>query len=149
MLLAIAILAAFVLMPALEHKRYRDALNDAVRKLEPAAQRVRTLDRDIATNRRKIAALDDFRRRPQADLDLLNELTHLLPADVWTSSIEIYPDSIVISGECMQAAPLLKLIDSSPFFQNSEFVASVARSATAETFRIRATRRGRAGKTTP
>ena len=58
---------------------------------------------------------------PQADLDVLNELTRLLPPPVWTSAVEIYPDSVVISGEAEQAAPLLKVLDSSPLFQNSEF----------------------------
>ena len=89
------------------------------------------------------------RAAPQADLDVLNELTHLLPTQVWTSSIEIFPDSVVIAGEAEQAAPLLKLLDSSPLFQNSEFGLSVTRNATSEQFRIKTMRRGRAGRTTP
>ena len=95
--------------------------------------------------------LMSFRRRTQADLDVLNELTRILPPKTWTNSIEIYPDNVVIAGETEQAGPLLKLLDSSPLFQNSEFALSVTRNANGqmEQFRIKTIRRNRAGRTTP
>src|SRR6185312_14377085 len=124
---------------------YRDDLDRAARQVEPAALRAQAAEKKIADARIKIAALDDIRRRPQADLDILNELTRLLQPPVWTSSIEIYTDSVVVSGEADQAAPLLKVLDSSPLFQNSEFALSVTRNGQTEVFRIKTMRRGRAG----
>jgi Tfp pilus assembly protein PilN len=147
--LVLALIAAFVVFPSIEDRRYRDDLATAVHRLEPAALRAQGLDKRIAADRSRIAALDDFRRRSQSDLDVLNELTRLLPPPIWTSAIEIFPDSVVISGEADQAAPLLKILDSSPLFQNSEFSASVTRSKDTELFRIHTIRRGRAGRTTP
>jgi hypothetical protein len=150
LILVLALVAFFLILPAIEQRRYREALNQAAAQLEPTAARARNLERSAAAARTKIAALDDFRRRPQLDLDSLNELTRLLAPPVWTNAIEIYPDSIVISGEADQAAPLLKLLDSSPLFQNSEFVSSVVRTQQkTEQFRIRTMRRGRTGRTTP
>ena len=148
-LLVAALVIAFVVFPAIEESRYRDDLKRATRSVEPAALRVQNLEKRIAADQARVAALDDFRRRPQADLDVLNELTRLLPPPVWTSAVEIYPDAVVISGEADQAAPLLKIIDSSPLFQNSEFAASVTRNKDSELFRIRTLRRGRTGRTTP
>ncbi|MDP9170669.1 MAG: PilN domain-containing protein, partial [Acidobacteriota bacterium] len=150
-LLAIAALAALVILPALERRDYLNGLNAEVRRLEPAAQRAQALDRRIKADRVRIAALDDFRRRPQADLDVLNELTRILPPQVWTNTIEIYPDNVVLSGEADQASPLVKLLDSSPLFQNSDFALSVSRNAANQTeqFRIKTLRRNRTGKTTP
>jgi Tfp pilus assembly protein PilN len=147
--LAIALLGVFVVFPAIAQKRYRDDLDNAARKLEPAALRAQALERRTNSAHDKIALLDEFRRRPQADLDVLNELTRLLPPPVWTNSVEIYPDSVVISGEAEQAAPLLKILDSSPLFQNSEFSLSVTRTAQTEQFRIKTMRRGRTGRNTP
>ena len=60
--------------------------------------RAQTLEKKINADRAKIAALDEFRRRPQADLDVLNELTRLLPPPIWTSAVEIYPDSVIDLG---------------------------------------------------
>lgn len=148
-LLAVGLIVLFVVYPMLERRSYLAALNVEIRKLEPVAARAQSLDKKAAADRARTATLDDIRRRPQADLDVLNELTRLLPAQVWTSSIEIYPDSVVIAGEADQAAPLLKLLDSSPLFQNSEFALSVTHNAQTEQFRIKSMRRGRAGRTTP
>ena len=148
-LVLLSLFLGLVVLPALEQRRYLAGLNAEMKRLEPAALRAQSLDRRIAADRARIAALDDFRRRPQADLDVLNELTRLLPPQVWTNSIEIYPDSVVIAGEADQAAPLLKLLDSSPLFQNSEFALSVTHNAQTEQFRIKTMRRNRTGRTTP
>ena len=148
-LVALALLMVFVVFPAVEQKRYRADLEQAARRLEPAVLRAQTIERKINENRGRTQMLDEIRRRPQADLDVLNELTRLLAPPVWTTSIEIFPDSVVISGEADQAAPLLKLLDSSPLFQNSEFALALTRTNQTEQFRIKTTRRGRAGRTTP
>ena len=161
-IVALALLTAFVIVPAVEQRRYRAELSRATRQLEPAAERSRKVERQIAENNSRIQLLDEIRRRSQADLDVLNELTRLLPPTVWTTSVEIYPDSVQLSGEADLAAPLLKLIDSSPLFENSEFVLSFGRGARlggrgiqnvpteqTEQFRIKTMRRGRVGRTTP
>ena len=148
-LLAVAMLIAFVILPALQQKRYREELANATRRLEPAALRAQSIDKQVADKRSRTGMLDDLRRRPQSDLDILNELTRLLPPPIWTGTIEIYPDSVIIAGQADQAAPLLKTLDSSPLFEKSEFTLSVTRNEQAELFRIKTMRRGRAGRTTP
>ncbi len=146
-LLVVAAIVVWGVLPALEHRRYMRDLARQSQALERPALRAQTLERQIASDRARIAALDDLRRRPQADLDVLNELTRLLPVQAWTNTVEIYPDSVVISGEADQAASLVKVLDSSPLFQNSEF--TLTHTGQTEQFRIRTMRRGRIGRTTP
>ena len=69
-----ALVTAFVVFPAIEQRRFRDELARATRQLEPAAARARDLERTIAQNGSRIRLLDEIRRRPQADLEVLNEL---------------------------------------------------------------------------
>ncbi len=147
--LAVALIVVFGILPALEAKRYREELDRTARSLEPSALRAQSLDRATLAARNRLASLDAFRRRPQEDLEVLNELTRLLQPPVWTSNIEILPDSVLLAGEADQAAPLLKILDSSPLFQNSEFTGSVARMKDTEQFRIKTMRRGRTGRKTP
>ena len=118
-LVAIGLVTVFVLFPVITERRYVRDLTAEQNRLAPIALRVQSIDKTLAAHRARIAALDDFRRRPQADLDVLNELVRILPEKVWTDSIEIFPDSIVIGGEADQAEPLLKLLESSPLFQKS------------------------------
>jgi general secretion pathway protein L len=145
----VAVAAVFVIFPAIEQRRYRADLERAARQIEPLVVRAQALEKKTNSDRANIAALDEFRRRPQADLDLLNELTRLLPPPIWTNDVEIYPDYVIVSGEADQAAPLLKVLDSSPLFQNSEFALAPSRSDKVEQFRIKTLRRSRAGRTTP
>ena len=148
-LLVLGIIAVFVIFPILNERRYVADLSAEQRRIAPAALRVQAIDKTLATDRARIAALDDFRQRPQADLDLLNELVRLLPEQVWTSSIEIFPDSVAISGEADQAAPLLKVLNSSTLFEKSEFAMPVTHNGQTDLFRIKTMRRGRAGRNTP
>ena len=90
-LLVLGIIAVFVIFPIVNERRYVADLTAEQQRIAPAALRVQSIDKTLATDRARIAALDDFRQRPQADLDLLNELVRLLPEQVWTSSIEIFP----------------------------------------------------------
>ena len=139
-LLVLAVIAAFAVGPYRD-KRYRDTLRQEIAAVEPTARRAASLDRRIAASRAQIALLDGVRGRSQADFEILNELTRLIAPPAFVTLIEIYPDAVVLSGEGEQAAPLLKILDSSPLFRNSEFSGSVARSAKNEVFRIRTLRR--------
>jgi len=149
-LLILATIGVLVVLPAIERSRTAAALTAEVRQLEPQANRAQSLERAIATARSRTAALGDFRSRTQADLDVLEELSRILPSNAWTNQVEVFPDRVTIAGEAAEAGPLLRLLDSSPRFQNSEFSISVVRTAQqTEQFRIRTQRRGRAGRATP
>lgn len=139
-------LAAF---PRFSDHRYLDQLNAEIAKVQPGAQRAANLDREIAAARNRAAMIDDFRRRSKADMDVLAELTKLLPPPAWLNSLDLNRTQLNLAGETDQAAPLLKLLDASPLFQSSEFSMPPVRIAPAqdrpggEAFRIRTTREAR------
>jgi hypothetical protein len=87
--------------------------------------------------------LDEFRGRSKYDLDTLNELTKLLAPPIWTQGIDLSRDAASLSGEAEQAAPLLKLLDSSPYFRDSSFSIPIVKAAKSEMFHIRTLRRPR------
>ena len=140
LMLAIGAMLAY---PVIEHRRYMESLRREIVKLQPYVNKSQAIDKRVDQQRARTVLLDDFRKRSQADLDTLNELTRLLPPPIWTNMIELYRDSVVIGGEAEQAAPLLKILDASPFFQNSEFSMSVVKGGSNEVFRIKAARRSR------
>jgi type II secretory pathway component PulL len=144
------VLAALVLLTAgalagygnyADH-RYLREIQAEIARLEPQARRAAVLDQQIGNVRARARQLEQFRAQTRADLDALNELTTLLEPPIWTNTINLDRDSARISGEAQQAGPLLKLLDASPQFQNSEFQV-LARGASAENFQIHTTRRKR------
>jgi hypothetical protein len=140
-LLVIA-LAAMASISPLEDRRYLAALEQEIARLEPEAGKALALDRSIEAARTRASLLDDVRLRSKADLDALQELTHLLAPPAWLSSFELTLSSAVLGGEAEQAAALLKIIDKSPLFRNSEFTIPLVRSGKNELFRIQTTREG-------
>lgn len=143
LLVLLALLAAgLAAIRPIEDQRYLAGLRAEIARLEPEARKAAELDRAIETTRARARLLDEFRRRSQADLDMLHELTRLLAPPAWLNQLEMTREAVALAGEAEQAAELLKLLDASPLLQNSEFLMPIARVGNAETFRIRSLREG-------
>jgi len=136
----IAATAIFMSVAPYEDRSYLRSLQTEIGKVEKQAQRAAQIDRDTDGARRKTVLLDEFRHRPKADMDVLAELTRILPPPAWLNSVDISRTQVVLAGEAEQAATLLKTIDSSPLFEASEFLMPPMRQGTVEVFRIRTTR---------
>ena len=115
-----------LLYGAWEDRKYAEALHDEIRRLDPAARRPMAIDREITVARQRAQMLDSFRKRTQADLDALNEVTHLLPPPGLVISMELTRDQIRLNGEAEQAAGLLRVLDKSPLFEASDFALPMA-----------------------
>ena len=138
-LMAAVALAAY---PAFEDGRYLRSLNAEIAKVTPQAMAAAKLDKDIETTRKRTELLDRVRGQSKADIDILGEMTKILPPPIWLNTLEINRTQVTVAGEADQAAPLLKQIDASPFFEQSQFSMQPMRTATGEMFRIRTNREG-------
>jgi Tfp pilus assembly protein PilN len=136
-LMAAAALAAY---PSFEDRRYLRTLNAEIAKVRPQAVAAAKLDHDIETARQRTILLDQLRKRSKLDIDVVGEMTKVLPPPIWLNTLEITRTQVTVAGETDQAAPLLKQIDASPFFEASEFSMQPMRTPAGEMFRIRSNR---------
>jgi hypothetical protein len=152
MLIPSLVLAAVVLLLAgglwfysgYADRKYLAGLNAQIAKWEPRAERAAALDREFDRLRARIRLLDQYRNQTKNDLDTLNEITTLLTPPFWANNVDIRRDAVRINGEGPQAAPLVKLLDSSPFFENTVPDAeNPAPGGAGELFQIHASRRNR------
>ena len=123
-----------------EDKRLTDTIQAEIRRAQPEAAKVADLEKRTTNVINRTRTLDDFRRRSKRDMDALNEMTRTLAAPIWLNGFELTQKEVTVSGEADQAALLLKAIDSSPLFMNSEFTLPIARVQNGEAFRIKAMR---------
>ena len=137
---ALLLAGALAAFPGIENRRYLRSLQAEIDRLNPRATRAAALDREIESTRRRTLLLDAVHRRSKADMDVLAELTRVLPPPAWLNLLEISRTQVVIGGETDQAAPLLKVIDASPLFEGSDFVMPPVRIQGGELFRIRTNR---------
>ena len=112
---------ALVALPSFEKNSYLKSLEAEIGRIQPVATRSAAIDGQVASAQRRMVLLDDFRRRPKADMDILAELTRLLPPPTWLNLMELNARQVTVGGETDQAAPLLKILDASPLFEASEF----------------------------
>jgi len=121
-------------------KRYFNEIEAQIARTDPARRKAEALEKQTNLLRARSVMLDEFHRRTRSDLDALNELTRLIEPPAWTNLIDLNRDTVRLGGEAPQAAPLLKILDSSPLFESSEAL-MVNRGANGEGFQIRVTRR--------
>lgn len=124
-------------------QQYLATLRAEIARLEPQAKKAAALDRSLARADARVRVLEEFRSRAKTDLDALQELTRILEPPVWTNQVILMRDAAILSGEAEQAAPLLKILDASPFFQKSGFLVSIVKAEKMELFRIRTERERR------
>jgi hypothetical protein len=126
-------------------RKYLARLNAEIARLDPVAQRAAVLDRQVGKLRAQTQMLDRFRAQTRYDLDALNELTHLIAPPAWTMGIELNRDTARITGETLDASPLVKLLDSSPLFENSapDYINRANNGAPGESFQIHTSRENR------
>ncbi len=140
--LALLALIVTIAWPKFENRRYLKMLEAEIARVQPGAFRAAALDRETERTRARTALLDRYRGRTRADLDALNELTRLVEPPAWTNAVELTRDTARITGEAPQAAPLLKILDSSPLFQNSQMdMDQHAAAGAGEMFQIHTNRR--------
>jgi Tfp pilus assembly protein PilN len=139
---ATGLLLANIFYSQIEERRYQSILQDEVRKLAPASKQADTLDLAAKNSRKRIQLIDEYRRQSQSDLDALNELTRIVAPPAWVSTLELNRTTVTLAGESDQSAGMLKTIDQSPLFMNSDFTMPLGRAADGRTelFRIRTTR---------
>jgi hypothetical protein len=138
--LVIVAAAGLAAYPSFEDRRYLRSLNAEIDKIAPQAAIAGKLDRDIEATRQRTLLLDDLRKRTKADIDILGEMTRILPPPIWLNTLELNRTQVSVAGETDQAAPLLKQIDASPFFEQSQFSMQPMRTPAGEMFRIRSNR---------
>ena len=139
---ALLLAGALGAFPAYEKKRYLESLNAEIAKIAPAAKQASDLDRQIGAARHNTLLLDQLRAQSKSDMDVLGELTHILPPPTWLNTLELARNQVSIAGETAQAASLLSTLDASPLFQNSEFTSPPVRVKDGEAFRIKSVREG-------
>jgi Tfp pilus assembly protein PilN len=123
-----------------ENNRYLKVLQGEIKKLEPAARKLDSLDKKITESQARAQFLQEYKKHSREDLDALNELTKLVAPPGYLQSVEVRRNQIIISGEVDAAANLVKVIDSSPLFEGSEFTMAPTRVQGGEVFSIRANR---------
>ena len=127
---------------SIEDQRYLETLQSQIARVRPKAERAATLDKQIQEARARAEAIDSFRLRSKEDMDALNDITHVLAPPGFLDHMEMSRQSVDMSGQTEHADSLLKALDGTGRFRNSQFTMQLTREGNGEAFSIRAQRTG-------
>ncbi|MBI3030555.1 MAG: PilN domain-containing protein [Candidatus Rokubacteria bacterium] len=133
-LLGIALLFA----QGYQSQRQLSQLNAAIRTLDPEVKAVERLMADVEKKRQLLAALRSAEDSALRPLPLLRELTELVPADAWLTTMSLDTKGAEITGQATAANQLIPLLEGSPRLEKVEFASPVTKGRDKEQFRIRA-----------
>ncbi|NJD07458.1 MAG: PilN domain-containing protein, partial [Methylococcaceae bacterium] len=60
-------------------------------------------------------------------LDMLNDLTKVMPDDTWLNGLQYRDRKVTIQGQSPAASSLIERIEASAFFKNTSFVSPVTK----------------------
>jgi Tfp pilus assembly protein PilN len=122
----------------IERALYGRALERELRFMEVPAQQLRGLNQETSGLETRAAVLENLRAGNWQKLNLLQQLTKLLPDGTWLQELHISEDTVEIYGYSNHAAELVPPLENSPYFTQVEFTAPITRdNQNREVFRIR------------
>jgi Tfp pilus assembly protein PilN len=133
-LLAILVLAH----GPIENLFYARALDREIKRLGPRAEAVRRQEQQVDALTARAQALEGLRAESWRKLQILQELTRLLPNGTWVQEVHVGDGTVEIFGLSTQAADLVQPLENSPYFSQVEFTSPITRDAqNKEIFRMR------------
>ena len=135
----------------MHYRKERDAVNAEIKKRRPAVEALEKLQKQRDDYRKEMAELDQIRSGEVSKVEVLEELTRLLPNTTWIWNLKYNGKEFELSGFADSASDLIPLLDRSPLFEKVEFLAPVTKemqmrgdgSKEKERFKIKAKIEGR------
>ena len=75
----------------------------------------------------RLALLGGVRNNAALPLEILNELTRLLPEDVWVQQMQYDGETLSLTGYAKSASPLLQILADSGYFESPQFLSAIGR----------------------
>ncbi|HEV2495149.1 MAG TPA: type II secretion system protein GspL [Terriglobia bacterium] len=113
----------------IENVFYARALDLEIKRLRPRAEAVRRQEQQADALAARAQTLESLRRESWRKLEILRELTRLLPDGTWVQEVHVGDGTVEIFGTSTRAADLVRPLENSPYFSQVEFTSPITRDA--------------------
>jgi general secretion pathway protein L len=129
LLAVLLLLAAVLITPLWQQNRVLEALNANLGKAKEKAEEVQEMRGTLERAREgSVAALERKLDQPRM-IDLLRELTDVLPDDTWVQNLDMRDGEVQVRGESAQATALIGLLEKAPGISGVSFRSPVVQVA--------------------
>jgi general secretion pathway protein L len=121
------ILGAAFAVPITMNRSMAEELRLEVKKASKVAEEVETLKKEVERQRNEHSFLSRKKRNEPTMLDMLNELTKVMPDDTWLNGLQYRDRKVTVQGQSPAASSLIERIEASDVFKNTSFVSPVTK----------------------
>lgn len=134
-LIPTAILASLVLFLGLAwgssifiKERYQlRKLNIQIEQIEPEISAIEHMQAQISQLQKKIDVLEKVKKRSPGQLEILRELTTIIPEDTWLNRFTYRKGKVQMEGYAPSASNLIAILENSPLLCNVRFPAPITK----------------------
>jgi Tfp pilus assembly protein PilN len=131
-ILGILILAMWVLYFIAPLKVEEQRLQEIDRQIllrKEEVKKVEALQKEAESQDKEIATIKDFKENRPMALNILKDLTSVLPKNAWLSRVRVTQTTVELEGYASSATGLLPKLEASPYFKKAEFSSPTFRDA--------------------
>lgn len=122
-----AMIAFYFLMPLTIEQRKLDEMDRHLQALKPAVRKVEALKNEIAAVETEIHEIDDFKKQSGMTMDIIKDMTAILPPKTWLTRLRITEKTAEIEGYSSSATDIIVRLENSRYFQKAEFASPTFR----------------------
>lgn len=113
--------------PVINQQRHIASLEAGIATHRTAAQQLQALRQEHARLLAEARFLTDKREVEPPGLELLREITRIMPADTWLMRLVMEAGELQLIGESGNAAALIPILEASAYFDNAGFRSPITR----------------------
>jgi len=120
---------AFAIPSIIKHKKSEtiNILNAQLQELQPGVNRVSKIREEAEKILEKSKKINEITTISSRRIDLLAELTRVLPDDAWIKEVSMKDDYFQIEGSGLSGTTVLTVLESSPLFSQVKFTSPVTK----------------------
>lgn len=136
LLIILAVWGGYSIAPLKVEKRKLQEISAKISAKKEEAGKVEELIKEAESLRLEISSIHNFKHDRIMTLNIIKELSAVLPKKAWVSRVRIAATSIAIEGYADTATELLPKLEASPLFRKVEFASPTMRDAKANADRF-------------
>ena len=117
----LVLLAIAIALPIAQKNRAIEALDAEVQEAAAAAREGNQLRRDLEKMAEASRFLVEKKRAEIMAVQLIDEVSRILPDHTWVSRLDISATELQIQGQSEASSSLIAIVEASPYFENASF----------------------------
>jgi Tfp pilus assembly protein PilN len=124
-----ACLLAYIFVPVQTETERLAEINRQINLRKAEVKNVEKIKSDIEAVNKRLVLINNFRHDKPLYIDLIKELTTVVPKNVWLTRVRIADTQANIEGYAPSATSLVQILEASKYFQKVEFASPTFRDA--------------------